>query len=160
RERSDRRRDLLRCNILPTAWFWLCDCGPPEHCSARPRRARTTFTTVNPNPPKPVSLGNREIGVGSIIITIVNDTLTFPWNVLGMTIFGLASERQQTQENPRHLQRPRHVYLHLLVRSGRMSTNRGARGSIANVVTKHARNSHRCDAGMFRLKDKVACYIL
>jgi hypothetical protein len=33
-----------------------------------------TFTTVNPNPPKPVSLGSREIGVGNIIITIVNDT--------------------------------------------------------------------------------------
>jgi len=35
-----------------------------------------TFTTVNPSPPKPISLGDREIGVGSIIITVVNDTET------------------------------------------------------------------------------------
>src|SRR5262249_10167354 len=47
-----------------------------------------------------------------------------------------------------------------LVCSAFISTDRGARGSVASVVTKYPRNSHRGDAGMFRLKGKVVCYIL
>jgi hypothetical protein len=35
-----------------------------------------TFTSVNPDPAKPVELGNREIAIGSPIITAVNDTET------------------------------------------------------------------------------------
>jgi hypothetical protein len=55
------------------------------HAQDMPKEGKfsATFTTVNPNPPKPVSLGNREIGVGSVIITIVNDTETGFLNAMG-----------------------------------------------------------------------------
>ena len=69
------RRSLKMMQIsvgLLSLACWAAD----GHAQDIPREGKfsATFTTVNPSPPKPISLGSREIGVGSIIITIVNDT--------------------------------------------------------------------------------------
>jgi hypothetical protein len=55
------------------------------HAQDMPKEGKfsATFTTVNPNPPKPVSLGDRDIGVASFIITVVNDTETVFLNAMG-----------------------------------------------------------------------------
>jgi hypothetical protein len=45
------------------------------HAQELPKEGKfsVTFTSVNPDPAKPVSLGDREVAIGSPIITAVND---------------------------------------------------------------------------------------
>jgi hypothetical protein len=66
-------RDVIKMSVVLLSTACLATAGYTQDIP-KEGKFSATFTTVNPNPAKPVSLGSREVGVGSPIITVVNDT--------------------------------------------------------------------------------------